>query len=67
MSFVRAQTTPLMLLWLMRVAMLVIEVGGTFDHSLKEASLTKLVQYQQLKSTVSQVDYKCQLFYFYIW
>ena len=40
---------------------LILEVGCTFDHSLEEAFLTKLLKYQQLKLTISQLDYRCEL------
>ena len=40
---------------------LILEVGCTFDHSLEEAFLTKLLKYQQLKLTISQLGYRCEL------
>ena len=39
----------------------ILEVGCTFDHSLEEAFLTKMLKYQQLKQTISQLGYKCTL------
>lgn len=42
----------------------VLEVGCTFDHSLEEAFLTKIMKYQQLVQTISQLGYRCQLLVF---
>ena len=39
----------------------IIEVGCTFDHSLEEAFLTKVLKYQQLKNAISQTGYQCKL------
>ena len=39
----------------------IIEVGCTFDHSLEEAFLTKVLKYQQLKNVISQAGYECKL------
>ena len=43
---------------------LILEVGCTFDYSLEEAYLTKIVKYQQLKQTISQLGYRCTLLVF---
>ena len=42
----------------------VLEVGCTFDHSLEEAFLTKMLKYQQLEQTISQLGYRCKLIVF---
>ncbi len=42
----------------------VLEVGCTFDYSLEEAFLTKVLKYQQLEQTFSQLGYKCKLLVF---
>ena len=42
----------------------VLEVGCTFDHSLEEAFLTKMLKYEQLKQTISQLGYNCKLIVF---
>ena len=34
----------------------ILEVGCTFDYSLEEAFLTKVLKYQQLEQTISQLD-----------
>ena len=44
--------------------LLILEVGCTFDYSLEEAYLTKILKYQQLKQTISQLGYKCTLLVF---
>ena len=43
---------------------LILEVGCTFDYSLEEAFLTKVLKYQQLKQTISQLGYRCKLLVF---
>ena len=45
---------------------LILEVGCTFDSSLEEAFLTKILKYQQLKQTISQLGYKCTLLLLYV-
>ena len=42
----------------------ILEVGCTFDSSLEEAFLTKMLKYQQLKQTISQLGHKCTLLVF---
>ena len=42
----------------------ILEVGCTFDYSLEEAFLTKVLKYQQLEQTISQLGYRCQLLVF---
>ena len=42
----------------------ILEVGCTFDHSLEEAFLTKVVKYQQLKDVIAQNGYQCRLIVF---
>ena len=42
----------------------ILEVGCTFDYSLEEAFLTKVLKYQQLEQTISQLGYRCRLLVF---
>ena len=42
----------------------ILEVGCTFDYSLEEAFLTKVVKYHQLVQTISQLGYRCKLLVF---
>ena len=42
----------------------ILEVGCTFDHSLEEAFLTKVLKYQQLEQTISRLGYRCKLLVF---
>ena len=42
----------------------ILEVGCTFDSSLEEAFYTKLVKYQPLLNTVSELGYRCRLLVF---
>lgn len=42
----------------------ILEVGCTFDYSLEEAFLTKVLKYQLLKDAVLQLGYKCKLLVF---
>ena len=42
----------------------ILEVGCTFDSSLEEAFLTKMLKYQQLVQTISQLGYSCKLLVF---
>lgn len=43
---------------------LILEVGCTFDHSLEEAFTTKMLKYQLLEQTISQLGYNCKLLVF---
>ena len=42
----------------------ILEVGCTFDYSLKEAFLTKVSKYQLLKNEIEQLGYNCKLLVF---
>ena len=42
----------------------ILEVGCTFDHSLEEAFLTKVLKYQRLKDVITQMGYECKLLVF---
>ena len=42
----------------------ILEVGCTFDYSLEEAFLTKVLKYQQLVQSISQLGYSCKLLVF---
>ena len=42
----------------------ILEVACTFDHSLEEAFLTKVLKYQRLKDAIIQLGYKCKLLVF---
>ncbi len=42
----------------------ILEVGCTFDYSLEEAFLTKVLKYQQMEQTILQLGYKCKLLIF---
>ena len=42
----------------------ILEVACTFDHSLEEAFLTKVLKYQRLKEAIIQLGYKCKLLVF---
>ena len=42
----------------------ILEVGCTFDHSLEEAFLTKVLKYQRLKDAITQIGYECKLLVF---
>ena len=42
----------------------ILEVACTFDHSLEEAFLTKVLKYQRLKDAIMQLGYKCKLLVF---
>ena len=42
----------------------ILEVGCTFDYSLEEAFLTKVLKYHQLEQTISQLGYRCKLLIF---
>ena len=42
----------------------ILEVGCTFDYSLEEAFLAKVLKYQPLKSEIEQLGYECKLLVF---
>ena len=42
----------------------ILEVGCTFDYSLEEAFLTKVLKYNQLEQTIAQLGYRCKLLVF---
>ena len=42
----------------------ILEVGCTFDYSLDEAFLTKVMKYQLLKDVIVQLGYKCKFLVF---
>ena len=42
----------------------VLEMAGTFDPSLEEAFMTKVIKYQPLLHTISELGYRCRLFVF---
>ena len=44
--------------------MTILEVACTFDHSLEETFLTKVLKYQRLKDAIIQLGYKCKLLVF---
>ena len=42
----------------------VLEMACTFDLSLEEAFMTKVIKYQPLLNTISELGYRCRLFVF---
>ena len=60
-SNISANTPDVVVVNESRREVFILEVGCTFDHSLEEAFLTKMLKYQQLKQTISQLGYKCTL------
>ena len=42
----------------------VLEVACTFDHSLEEAFMTKVIKYQPLLHNITELGYRCRLFVF---
>ena len=42
----------------------VLEMACTFDPSLEEAFMTKVIKYQPLLNTISELGYRCRLFVF---
>ena len=49
---------------LLFIKVFILQVGCTFDYSLEEAFLTKVLKYQQLVQTISQLGYRCKLLVF---
>ena len=41
-----------------------LEVACTFDPNLEEAFMTKVIKYQPLLNTISELDYRCRLLVF---
>ncbi len=39
----------------------ILEVGCTFDYSLKDAYLTKVLKYKLPRNVIIQLGYKCEL------
>ena len=42
----------------------ILEVGCTFDYSLEEAFLAKVLKYEPLRNEIEQLGYKCKLIVF---
>lgn len=45
----------------------VLEIVCTFDTSLEEAFMTKVLKYQPLVNPISELGYRCALLVFCIW